>query len=159
MELGGATATATNVRVTPKVETSPSNHVVGSSEKKVDALRLAKGRSSFTDDFTLPGMLYAAMLTSPYPHARIRDIDANEARALPGVNVVLTYKDIPRVIFAPGCQSYPNPKPYDQVSLDNKVRHVGDKVAVVAADTLEIARQALKLDQSGLRAAAGRVRR
>jgi len=144
-EPSGTTTTATNVRVALKVETSPSNGVVGASEKKVDALRLAKGRPSFTDDFTLPGMLYAAMLTSPHPHARIRNIDATKARALPGVRTVLTYKDIPRVIFAPGCQSYPNPKPYDQVSLDNKVRHIGDKVAVVAADTLEIAREAIKL--------------
>lgn len=119
--------------------------VVGKSEKKVDSLRLAKGRPSFTDDIDLPGMLYAAMLTSPHAHARIRDIDASKACALPGVHAVLTYKDIPRVVFAPGCQSYPNPKPYDQVSLDNKVRHVGDKVAVVAAETQDIANAALKL--------------
>ncbi len=64
---------------------------------------------------------------------------------MPGVHAVLTYQDLPRVLFAPGCQSYPNPKPYDQVSLDNKVRHVGDKVAVVAAETPEIARHALDL--------------
>ena len=95
--------------------------MVGVPTLKVDALRLAKGHPSFSDDISLPGMLHAALLTSPHPHARIRDIDASRARALPGVHAVLTYKDMPRVIFAPGCQSYPNPKPYDQVSLDNKV--------------------------------------
>src|SRR5690606_19914555 len=51
----------------------------------------------------------------------------------------------PRVYYASGGQSYPNPLPYDQVSLDNKVRHVGDRVAVVAAETPEIAQEALKL--------------
>jgi putative selenate reductase molybdopterin-binding subunit len=128
-----------------KVSEPESTLVVGKSEQKVDAWRLAKGKPVFTDDFVLPGMLTAALLTSPHAHACIRSIDVEKARALPGVRAVLTYKDLPRVLFAPGCQSYPNPKPYDQVSLDNKVRYVGDKVAVVAADTAEIARQALQL--------------
>jgi putative selenate reductase molybdopterin-binding subunit len=122
-----------------------SGSVVGVSTLKVDARRLAKGHPAFTDDITLPGMLHAALLTSPHPHARITRIDASRAQALPGVHAVLTYKDIPRVIFAPGCQSYPNPRPYDQVSLDNKVRYIGDKVAVVAAESPEIARQALEM--------------
>ena len=137
--------TALQVSVTPEVRTCPPGGMVGAPKQKVDALRLAKGHPAFTDDFTLPGMLYADLLTSPHPHARIRRIDVSKARALPGVRAVLTYQDLPRVVFAPGCQSYPNPKPYDQVSLDNKVRHVGDKVAVVAAETSEIARQALEL--------------
>ena len=59
--------------------------------------------------------------------------------ALPGVRAVLTYKDVPRIKYATGGQSYPQPLPYDQVVLDNKVRHVGDRVAVLAADTREIA--------------------
>ena len=137
--------TALQVSVRPEVRTYPPGGMVGAPKQKVDALRLAKGHPAFTDDFTLPGMLYAELLTSPHPHARIRRIDVSKARALPGVRAVLTYQDLPRVMFAPGCQSYPNPKPYDQVSLDNKVRHVGDKVAVVAAETPEIARQALEL--------------
>ena len=64
---------------------------------------------------------------------------------LPGVHAVLTYKDIPRIKYASGGQSYPQIPPYDQVSLDNKVRHVGDRVAVVAAGTREIAQKALRL--------------
>ena len=59
------------------------------------------------------------------------------------MHAVLTYKDLPRIKYASGGQSYPQPLPYDQVSLDNKVRHVGDRVAIVAAETLEIAQQAL----------------
>jgi putative selenate reductase molybdopterin-binding subunit len=136
--------TATRIATSTEVRAAPQK-TVGAPKQKVDALRLAKGHPSFTDDFSLPGMLYAALLNSPHAHARIRRIDASKARLLPGVRAVLTYEDLPRVMFAPGCQSYPNPKPYDQASLDNKVRYVGDKVAVVAADTQEIARQALEL--------------
>jgi putative selenate reductase molybdopterin-binding subunit len=119
--------------------------VVGKSEVKVDAKKLAQGRPVFTDDFRLDGMLYGALLTSPHAHARIRNVDISRALTLPGVHVVLTHKEIPRVKYASGGQSYPQPLPYDQVSLDNKVRHVGDRVAIVAAETLEIANQALNL--------------
>jgi putative selenate reductase molybdopterin-binding subunit len=93
----------------------------------------------------LPGMLHAAMLTSPHAHARIRSIDVSRARDLPGVEAVLTYKDVPRVPYASGGQSYPNPHPWDQVSLDSKVRYVGDRVAVVAAESPDLARHALEL--------------
>ncbi len=140
------------------VAPSPETSVVGKAEKKVDAAKLAQGKPAFVDDFPMPGMLHAAMLTSPHAHARITDIRADQARALPGVHAVLTYKDVKRVMYASGGQSYPNPPPYDQVSLDNKVRHVGDRVAVVAAETPEIAEQALRADRSRLRAIAGRVR-
>ena len=123
----------------------PLTHVVGKAEIKVDAEKLARGRAVFTDDLHLEGMLYGALLTSPHAHANIKEIDASRARALPGVHAVLTYKDIPRVKYASGGQSYPQLLPYDQVSLDNKVRHEGDRVAVVAAETPEIAAAALKL--------------
>ena len=123
----------------------PPTEYVGQPQQKVDAVKPAKGRPVFTDDIKLEGMLYGALLTSPHAHARIREIDTRAAEALPGVRAVLTYKNVPRVKYASGGQSYPNPTPYDQVVLDNKVRHVGDRVAVVAADTLEIARKALRL--------------
>ncbi len=132
----------------PLVVTPPTlepRSVVGKSEPKVDAAKLSLGRPVFADDFEMRGLLHAAMLTSPHAHARIKRIDASAARALPGVHAVLTYLDIPRVKYASGGQSYPNPKPYDQVCLDDKVRHVGDRVAVVAAETPELAREALSL--------------
>ncbi len=123
----------------------PPTKVVGKPQVKVDAVKLAKGRPVFAGDVKMEGMLYGALLTSPYPHARIKHIDVSKAKALPGVHAVLTYKDIPRVKYASGGQSYPNPLPYDQVVLDEKVRHVGDRVAIVAAETPELARQALNL--------------
>jgi len=85
------------------------------------------------------------LLTSPHAHASIKRIDASRARVLPGVHAVLTHEDLPRVKYASGGQSYPQPLPYDQVCLDNKVRHVGDRVAVVAAETPELAEEALRL--------------
>ncbi len=133
----------------PAVVVSPPDLVktrtIGKPEPKVDAVKLAAGKPVFADDIEMRGMLHAAMLTSPHAHARILHIDASQARALPGVHAVLTYEDVPRVLYASGGQSYPNPHPYDQVSLDNKVRHVGDRVAVVAAETPEIAQHALQL--------------
>ncbi len=118
---------------------------VGKPQLKVDAEKLAAGRPVYTNDVHIPGMLYGALLTSPHAHAIIKDIDASKARELPGVHAVLTYKDLPRIKYASGGQSYPQIPPYDQTSLDQKVRHVGDRVAVVAADTPEIAQQALRL--------------
>ncbi|MFO7320934.1 MAG: molybdopterin-dependent oxidoreductase [Chloroflexota bacterium] len=154
-DLGGAGDDAgggdiqTRTRTAPAIIVTPPeverNRVVGKSEPKVDAVKLAAGKPVYTDDIEMPGMLHAALLTSPHAHARIRDIDTSEAERLPGVHAVLTYKNVPRVYYASGGQSYPNPLPYDQVSLDNKVRHVGDRVAVVAAETPEIAQEALKL--------------
>ncbi len=119
--------------------------VVGTPQVKVDAEKLAQGRPVFAGDVHPEGMLYGELLTSPHAHARVKRIDASQARALPGVHAVLTYQDIPRVKHASGGQSYPQPPPYDQVCLDDKVRHVGDRVAVVAAETPELAREALRL--------------
>ncbi|UCC51154.1 MAG: molybdopterin-dependent oxidoreductase [Anaerolineaceae bacterium] len=123
----------------------PETVVVGKPETKVDAVKLAKGNPAFVDDIELRGLLHAKLLTSPHAHARILDIDDSQAMALPGVHAVIHYKNIERVKYASGGQSYPNPPPLDQVSFDNKVRYVGDRVAAVAADTVEIAEQALEL--------------
>ncbi|MDA2944938.1 MAG: molybdopterin-dependent oxidoreductase [Actinomycetota bacterium] len=123
----------------------PSMAVVGQPEIKVDAVRLAKGNPAFTDDIDLRNMLYAKVLRSPHAHARIISIDDSRARALPGVHAVLHYGNTPRVKYASGGQSWPNPHPHDQVSFDDKVRHVGDRVAVVAAESIDIAEHACRL--------------
>jgi len=134
---------AEDVAGTEKVESR--SDVVGHPAVKVDALKLVKGYAAFTDDVDLKGLLHADLLVSPHAHARILDIDDSAARALPGVKAVIHYKNIERVKYASGGQSYPNPPPYDQVSFDDKVRYVGDRVAAVAATTAEIAQQALSL--------------
>ncbi|NDH19559.1 MAG: xanthine dehydrogenase, partial [Actinobacteria bacterium] len=123
----------------------PVTDVVGRPEIKVDAVRLAKGNPAFTDDIELRGMLYAKVLRSPHANARITAIDDAAARALPGVHAVLHYNNTPRIKYASGGQSWPNPHPHDQVSFDDRVRHVGDRVAVVAAESIEIAEEACAL--------------
>ncbi len=119
--------------------------VVGKPERKVDGAKLATGRPAFTDDIDLRGMLYGKLLLSPHAHARITRIDTSKAKALPGVHAVLTYLDTPRVIYTTAGQSWPEPGPHDQVSLDSKVRFVGDRVAAVAAESLQIAQRAVEL--------------
>ena len=131
-------------RVVPNPEV-PDTRVVGKAEPKVDALKLVKGKPAFTDDMEMRGMLHAKVLYSPHAHARIVAIDDSKARALPGVHAVLHHGNVPRVRYASGGQSYPNPLPHDQVSFDTKVRYVGDRVAAVAAETEEIAEEALRL--------------
>lgn len=118
---------------------------VGKPTQKVDGVKLVTGKPAFTDDVQPEGTLIGVLLTSPHAHAIIKDIDVSKAKKLPGVHAVLTYKDIPRVKYATGGQSYPQPLPHDQLSLERKIRHQGDRVAILAADTLEIAEEAMKL--------------
>ncbi len=132
----------------PKIILTPETEhykCVGKPEPKVDAIKLAQGKSAFTADIEIRGLLHAKVLHSPHAHARITRIDASQARALPGVAAVLTWQDIPRVVYSTAGQSDPIPGPLDTFSLDNKVRFVGDRVAFVAAETPEIAEQALQL--------------
>jgi putative selenate reductase molybdopterin-binding subunit len=137
--------TLTDVR--PKIVLAPQTspyQTVGKPEKKVDAVKLAQGKPAFAADIEKRGMLVAKVLHSPHAHARIKRINADKARAIPGVAAVLTWQDIPRVVYSTAGQSDPIPGPLDCFSLDNKVRFVGDRVAFVAAETVEIAEEALK---------------
>src|SRR6185436_17659523 len=137
-----------NVMTRPKVVVTAQTQTyqtVGKPEKKVDAVKLVQGKPAFTADIELRGMLYARVLRSPHAHARIKKIDASKARELKGVAAVLTWQDIPRVVYSTAGQSDPIPGPLDAFSLDNKVRFVGDRVAMVAAESPEIAEQALRL--------------
>ncbi|MBN2499180.1 MAG: molybdopterin-dependent oxidoreductase [Anaerolineales bacterium] len=140
--------TRTAVRVLPKVLIAPQSEEltsVGRPEIKVDAMKLVQGKPAFAADFDIRGLLHAKVLKSPLPHALIKSIDVSKAEALDGVAAVLTYKDMPRVTYSTAGQSDPIPGPLDMFSLDHKVRYVGDRVAFVAAETPEIAAEALKL--------------
>ncbi len=118
---------------------------VGKSPVKVDAQKLAQGNPAFTTDIEMRDMLIAKVLHSPLAHAHITRIDVSKALALPGVAAVLTYKDIPRVVYSTAGQSDPIPGPLDTFSLDSTVRFVGDRVAMLAAEDEEIAERALDL--------------
>jgi putative selenate reductase molybdopterin-binding subunit len=130
-------------RVVPSADV-PATTTVGKAEGKVDAVRLVKGKPAFAADVEPRGLLHARILRSPHAHARIVAIDDAAARALPGVHAVLHCLNTPRVKYASGGQSWPNPYPWDQVSFDDKVRHVGDRVAAVAAETAELAEEACR---------------
>src|SRR6266498_666858 len=137
-----------NLLTRPKVVVTPQTQTyqtVGKPEKKVDAIKLVQGKPAFTADMDMRGMLYARVLRSPHAHARIKVIDATKARELKGVAAVLTWQDIPRVVYSTAGQSDPIPGPLDTFSLDNKVRFVGDRVAMVAAETPQLAEKALEL--------------
>ncbi len=132
----------------PKVILAPETtpyQTVGKPEIKVDAIKLVQGKPAFAADVELPGMLHAKVLRSPHAHARIKSINTSKAKALEGVAAVLTWQDLPRVVYSTAGQSDPIPGPLDSFSLDNKVRFVGDRVAFVAAETPEIAEQACGL--------------
>jgi CO/xanthine dehydrogenase Mo-binding subunit len=115
---------------------------VNKSQAKLDALALATGRERFTGDFSFPDLLHVVFLQSPHAFARIRDIDEREARAVAGVVDILSYRNVPRVMYTTAGQGYPEPSPYDTCLFDTMVRYVGDRVAAVVAESEEAARLA-----------------
>lgn len=113
--------------------------VISRSVPPIEVEEKVTGRAKYTDDFVFPGMLFARTLRSPLPHARIISINTDKAKALEGVQAVLTHEDVPAE-NRHGLVHRDWP-----VLCDTVVRYVGDAVAIVAADTQEIADEALKL--------------
>jgi xanthine dehydrogenase molybdenum-binding subunit len=114
-------------------------NTIGHSEKVPDIVERVTGRAKYTDDYVFDGMLFARTLRSRYPHARILNIDTSAAKALPGVHAVLTATDVPgENLHGLVYSDWP-------VLCGDKVRYMGDAVAIVAADTQEIANQAIAL--------------
>lgn len=144
----GDIASTTQTRILPYIQVTSegkSLKSVGKPVPKLDAPKLAQGKPAFTADFEIRGLLHAKVLHSQHAHAIIKSIDTRKARALPGVAAILTHEDIPRVAYSTAGQSDPIPGPLDCFSLDYKMRFVGDRVAFVAAETPEIASEALRL--------------
>ncbi|MGQ9603983.1 MAG: xanthine dehydrogenase family protein molybdopterin-binding subunit [bacterium] len=127
------------------VEDTTRFRVVSRRLTKVDAEAIVKGAPHYTMDMAPADALYAKILRSPHPHARIERIDKSEAMRLPGVYLVLTHEDVPRIPFTTAGQNFPEPSPYDAYMLDRKVRFVGDRVAVVVASDEQTASAACKL--------------
>lgn len=115
-----------------------STSTIGQDTPQVNARAKVTGRAQYTGDLKLPGMLHAKVLRSPYPSARIVSIDTAAARSLPGVRVVLTGADAPRTCWGVSHKER-------RILADGVVRFAGEEVAAVAADTEEIARDALDL--------------
>jgi CO/xanthine dehydrogenase Mo-binding subunit len=107
---------------------------VGKKIPKIDGIGLVKGTPAYTSDLSINNnALIVKILRSPHASARIISIDTSKAIAMPGVECVLTYKDVPETPFTLAGQSYPEPSPYDRRILEDVVRYVGDEVAIVAA--------------------------
>ncbi|MFB3887305.1 MAG: xanthine dehydrogenase family protein molybdopterin-binding subunit [Thermodesulfobacteriota bacterium] len=108
--------------------------IVGKRLPKVDAWERVSGKAKYASDIYLPGMLYGRILRSPYPHAKVVHIDAEKAKALPGVKAVLTFKEIPSFRWHP-----------DMPVLTDVARFEGDDIAVVAAVDEDRASEAVDL--------------
>ena len=119
--------------------------IVGKSEIKIDSLSLATGESKFVDDFELKKQLHCKIVYSPHAFAKILDINDSEAKKLEGVVDVLHYKNVKQILHTSAGQGFPEPSPYDCVMFENIVRFVGDRVAMIVAETPKIAANAVKL--------------
>lgn len=119
--------------------------IVNQPVDKLDGRALMGNKGHYTDDLAPPNALVVKILRSPHAFARIRNIKAETARKVPGVELVLGWQDVPRIPFTRAGQCWPELSPMDTYILDEYVRHVGDAVAIVAAATEKAADKALRL--------------
>src|ERR1041384_4917780 len=137
------------------------NTFIGIPMERREDLRFLRGRGEYVDDVAMPGLLYAVILRSSVAHGRLVSIDASAALKRPGVHAVITAKDrtgnVPIVPMQ--LQPLPEFKPFEQpVIAHEKVRYVGEPVAVVLADSVaagEDALDAINVEIEELPAVAG----
>jgi CO/xanthine dehydrogenase Mo-binding subunit len=120
------------------VEAKTAEGLIGTSPPRLDAWEKVTGKVVYAGDMTMAGMVHAKILWSAHPHARIRRIDTRAARAMPGIHAVLTHEDVA------GPNRYGVAVLDQRVLAEGKVRSIGDAVALVAADTEELAEAATK---------------
>jgi CO/xanthine dehydrogenase Mo-binding subunit/aerobic-type carbon monoxide dehydrogenase small subunit (CoxS/CutS family) len=123
------------------IETTPIEPVIGKLQVRPDAVEKVTGEAKYTDDLHFEGMLYARARRAGVPHAFLRRLDVSRARSLPGVVAVITAEEIPGDHWL-GIVIFDWPV---LVGVGERVRYVGDAVAIVAAETPDIAAQALDL--------------
>ena len=112
--------------------------IIGAPVPQIEGPAKVTGRTRYAADVNLPGMLRGKILRSPHPHARILSIDASAAWSVPGVKAVVTGQDAPGHLMGKVLRDMP-------VLCWDKVRYIGDRVAAVAAETLEAAEEAILL--------------
>jgi CO/xanthine dehydrogenase Mo-binding subunit len=111
---------------------------VGKALPRVEGFGKVTGQTKYAADLPFEGLLWAKVLRSPIPHAQIKRIDTSKAKALAGVRAVLTGADVPNIFVGTRVKDQP-------VLVSDRVRFVGDAIAAVAADTKEIAEEAVTL--------------
>lgn len=123
-----------------KEDVMAKNETIGRPFARVDGRRKACGSAVYGPDIKMPGMLHAKFLASPYPHARIVHVDTEKAEKLSGVKAILTPKNVPQVRWGFMVKDTP-------VLAGDKVRFMGEPLAVVASTQREIAEEAVELIQ------------
>ena len=125
--------------------------VIGQSVRRKEDVRFLTGAGQYTDDVVMPRQTYAYFLRSPHAHAKIRKIDVAKAKAAPGVVDIFTGADLTGVNGLPcgwlitGTDGKPMNEPPHPVLAQGKVRHVGDQVALVIAESAHEAKDAAEL--------------
>src|SRR5713226_87547 len=112
--------------------------IVGKSVPRLEGAEKVTGRTQYAADFDIPDTLWAKVLRSPLPHARVLSVDSSKAARLPGVRAVISGADIPPVLVGLRMKDMP-------VLARDRVRYVGEPLAAVAADSADIAEEALNL--------------
>jgi carbon-monoxide dehydrogenase large subunit len=123
------------------------NTFIGAPMERREDMRFLRGRGEYVDDLKLDGLLYAVILRSPVGHGRITSLASSGALKCPGVHAVITAKDMPGgvPIIPMRLQPLPEFKPYEQpVLAHDKVRYVGEPIAVVLAESVALGEDALE---------------
>ena len=126
---------------------------VGQSNIRKDVRAKVTGKTRYTDDFSMPGMLQAKYVRSPIAHGLVKSIDTSAAQAIPGVEAVFTYKDVPDTLFPTAGHPFSLDPAHqdvaDRLLLTDHVRYHGDEVAIVVARDMLSAEKAAKAVKVG----------
>ena len=118
---------------------------IGHPVKKIDGEALVSGEKVFVEDRVMPGSYVMELLRSPFAMAYITELDTSEAEEVEGVETIITYRNCPDIYYMQAGQGFPEPSPYDRRMFNQKVRHVGDRVAAIVAKDHETAQKAMSL--------------
>lgn len=119
--------------------------VIGTRVPRTDAVDKVTGRALYTADLALPGMIYGVFVRSPYAHARIKRIDTERAKKVPGVVAIITQEQLSRDIALVIEEEVHAAQQIRGLFASDKVRYYGEKVALVGAESLEAAKEAAAL--------------